>query len=881
MQIQSFNTENIHCTNCEGRVKKLLAALDGVKEVSVNVLRKTMKVSFDQAKISTADIVSTMEKAGYKAHPTQGQEQELNEITHMPLRREPKFNMLELEPMPIAKHVQSFNTEHVHCTNCEGRVKKLLLAMDGIIEVNVNILRKTMQVEFDPSLTNISKIVIAMEGGGYKAHPVQGEDGKSMTFIPTMQKATPTAPIVPPVPSVQTQAVATEQAKTEAFPTNLFISIVFAILLMYVAMAPMLTLPLPAFLKGTYNLSYFALAQLLLCLPILYANKQIFRSGFAAAMDRSPNMDTLVGLGSSAAAVFGVYALFKIATSADQALIEHWGNNLYFDSAGMILALIGLGKYFESRARGQASKAIDKLTDLRPSTATCLRNGQELTIPTHEVVKGDILIVQAGQSIPADGIITQGTAFIDESLITGESLPVEKGVGQNVIGATISTSGYFQMKVTGVGEQTALARIIRLVDDALSTKAPIARLADQISAIFVPVIIIIALLSFVSWLMLGYGLEFAMSTAISVLVISCPCALGLATPTAIMVGTGMGATHGILFKSAAAIEQTQAANTVVLDKTGTITHGKPQVTDIITNGNITQDDLLSLAASIEQLSEHPLGKAIVYAAQSKNLSLNSADSFKNFTQLAGLGLTANLNNQNFAVGNARLLEQNNIENPLQSQEYILSAQGKTVLYFTKNNLLLGLIAVADSIKPTSIKAVQELQKLGLDILMLTGDNKITAKAIQEQVDIKEVMAEVLPEEKELKIRLLQENGKNVIMVGDGINDAPALARANVGIAVGTGTDIAMQSADMVIMQGDIAQVANAYKLSKAVMLTIRQNLFWAFAYNIVLIPVAAGLLYVPLQLSLNPMLAAASMSLSSLTVVGNALRLKSKQRMIF
>ncbi len=875
MQIQDFATENIHCTNCEGRVKKLLHAIEGISNAQVNVLRKTMRVEFDEQQISVPMIVAAMEQAGYQASPIQGS----NAVTLIPTMQEVTSSKISSALHGVAKspkkktdkHVQVFNTENIHCTNCEGRVKNILNAIEGIKQVDVNVLRKTMRVEFDPEQINIAKIITAMEEAGYKASPVD-DVAQSNVQIPTMQEITGK-----PKENTPTNT----QKKTDPIPTNLTISLIFASLLMYVAMGEMLALPLPTMLKGPQNIALLALLQLLLCAPILYANRHIFRSGLAAAMDKSPNMDTLVGLGSAAAAIFGIYALMRITLSQDAAIIEHWGNNLYFDSAGMILALIGLGKHFESKARRRASKAIDELTNLTPTTAICLRNGQEITIPTRDVVKGDILIVHAGQSIAADGIITQGTAFIDESIITGESLPVEKSIGQKVIGASISTSGYFQMQVTGVGEQTTLARIIRLVDEALSTKAPIARLADRISAIFVPIIISIALLSFASWLLLGYGLEFAMSAAISVLVISCPCALGLATPTAIMVGTGMGAERGILFKSAAAIELIHTANTVVLDKTGTLTHGKPKVTDIIPVQAGHEQELLQIAASIEQFSEHPLGQAIVKEAEARDVKLTPAEEFKNFKQLPGLGLTLNLGDTSYMAGNVRLLAYENIENTLNAHENSLNKQGKTELYFTKDNVLLGIIAVADSIKANSAKAVQELQELGLNVLMLTGDNQSTAEAIQAQVGIKEIMAQVLPAEKEGKIRSLQEQSQRVIMVGDGINDAPALARADIGIAIGTGTDIAMQSADVVLMTGDVAQVASAYKLSQAVMRTIRQNLFWAFAYNIVLIPVAAGLLYIPFSISLNPMFAAASMSLSSLTVVGNALRLKTQQESIF
>ncbi len=715
-----------------------------------------------------------------------------------------------------------------------------------------------MKVEFESEKIDLAGIVKIMEDAGYKVFPFEN--------APTSELKELTPISINNTTNTQEPISSHLENKTN-LPTSLIISLSFGCILMYVAMATMLALPLPSFLQGVENLPSLALIQLLLCLPILYTNRQIFRSGLKSALDTRPNMDTLVGLGSGAAALFGIYALWRIYTSQDTAIIEHWSNNLYFDSAGMILALIGLGKYFEEKARGNASKAIDELTKLAPSTAICLRDGQEVSIPTNQVVSGDILVVHSGASIAADGIIIKGSAFIDESLITGESLPVEKHEGQKVIGATISTSGYFQMQVTGVGEQTTLARIIRLVDDALATKAPIARLADKISAIFVPIIITIALLSFATWYMLGYGLEFSMSIAISVLVISCPCALGLATPTAIMVGTGMGAEHGILFKSAAAIEHTQAVDTVILDKTGTLTYGKPRVTDIFALDTKQKNAFLAMAASIEQLSEHPLARAIVNEAKKQNLELTKAEDFENFEQISGLGLKTSYNNSTFLAGNARLLKQMSVKNNLEEQEKTLSAQGKTVLYFAKNNELYGIIAVADAVKETSKRAVQELQKLNLHVLMLTGDNKITAKSVQEQVGI--------------KVKKLQELGHTVIMVGDGINDAPALARAHVGIAIGTGTDIAIQSADMVLMNGDVSQVVSAYKLSKSVMRTIRQNLFWAFAYNIVLIPVAAGLLYVPWQISLNPMLAAASMSLSSLTVVSNALRLRRQSKNIF
>lgn len=586
-------------------------------------------------------------------------------------------------------------------------------------------------------------------------------------------------------------------------------------------------------------------------------------------------MDSLIALGSSAATVYGIYAIYKIGIGlghGDMDMVHQFSMDLYFESAGMILALITLGKYFEARAKGRTSEAIEKLMDLAPKMAVVERNGFEQQIPVEEVQTGDIVIVKAGEAIPVDGVIREGSASIDESALTGESVPADKKAGDSVIGATINKSGYFKMQVTKVGEETALAQIIKLVDDATSSKAPIAKLADKISGVFVPVVIAIALIAIIAWLLMGFGFEFALSVGISILVISCPCALGLATPTAIMVGTGKGAENGILIKSAESLETAHSIDTVVLDKTGTVTQGKPEVTDIMTAPGVSEEELLSMAASMEKLSEHPLGEAIVAKALKLNIALKSVT---DFVQIPGQGIVGVMNKETCYAGNKKMLAEKGVKfEGFDLKGNAFADQGKTPLYFVKNSKILGIIAVADVVKPTSRQAISELAQQGIDVIMLTGDNEKTAEAIRKQVGISRVISEVLPQDKEKEIRNLQGKGKKVAMVGDGINDAPALVRADVGIAIGAGTDIAMESADIVLMKSDLLDVATAIRLSKAVIRNIRQNLFWAFFYNVIGIPVAAGIFYLSWGLKLNPMIGAAAMSLSSLCVVSNALRLK-------
>ena len=656
---------------------------------------------------------------------------------------------------------------------------------------------------------------------------------------------------------------------------RLLLSAIFTIPLFYISMGHMMGWPLPSGLLGMENAITFAFTQFLLLIPVVFVNAKYYRMGFKTLFHGSPNMDSLIAIGSGAAIVYGIYAIFKIGIGfghGDMETVHSFMMDLYFESAGMILTLITLGKTLEARAKGKTSDAITKLMNLAPKTATVERNGVEQQIPVEQVQQGETLIVKAGESVPVDGVVLEGFSSVDESALTGESIPVEKHVGDTVIGATINKTGYFKMQATKVGDDTTLAQIVRLVDEATSSKAPIAKLADKVAGVFVPTVIGIALVAAAVWLVLGYGVEFALSIGISVLVISCPCALGLATPTAIMVGTGKGATNGILIKSAEALETAHNIDTVVLDKTGTITQGKPVVTDILCGAGIDRLRLLQTAASLEKLSEHPLADAITAEAGKAKLPLSPVEDFQ---QIPGQGIVGRVDGEMCLAGNRRMMDAHNITGGelLRSGE-TLAAEGKTPLFFARAGKLMGVIAVADVVKPTSAQAIQELSGLGIEVVMLTGDNAKTAQAIQRQVGVDRVVAEVFPQDKEKEIRRLQDSGKKVAMVGDGINDAPALARADVGIAIGAGTDVAIESADIVLMKSDLLDVSTAIQLSKAVIRNIKQNLFWAFIYNIIGIPIAAGVFFLSFGWKLNPMLGAFAMSFSSVFVVSNALRLR-------
>ncbi len=734
------------------------------------------------------------------------------------------------------------------CSACSSRVEKCVEKLDGVNNVSVNLLTNSMQVDFDENKLTEEKIANSVIQAGYgmeiptgKAEKKEGKEDVVEKNIESMKKRT-------------------------------IWSFIFLIPLMYVAMGHMIGLPQPSFLTGDANAVSFALTQLLLCIPVLYINRAYFERGFRSLIHGAPNMDTLISVGSGASLIYGIFAIYRMGYglgTQNMELVHRYLHDLYFESAVMILALINIGKYLEARSKGKTSEAIQKLIDLAPKTAMVERNGQVVEIAAEDVLIGDVLQVKPGSSIPADGIVVEGMTSVDEAAITGESMPVEKKEGDTVTAATLNKTGFIRMRAVKVGQDTTFSQIIRLVEEASSSKAPIARMADKIAGIFVPTVMGIALLTGIVWLLMGAEFEFALSCAIAVLVISCPCALGLATPVAIMVGTGKGAENGILIKSGEALEITHNVQSVVLDKTGTITEGKPVVTDIISFG-MAENEILKIGAALEKKSEHPLAEAVLLKA--KGMELPNAE---NFAAIPGKGIMAKIQGNVYYAGNQKLIKEQGIscEKALSSMEK-LSEEGKTPLILADEKQVLGVIGVADVVKPTSAKAIQELKKLGIQVIMLTGDNVRTAKAIQKQLDIDTVIAEVLPQDKEREISRLQEEGKTVAMVGDGLNDAPALARADVGIAIGAGTDVAIESADIVLMKNDLQDVATAIELSKAVIRNIKENLFWAFFYNVCGIPLAAGVLYPVFGLKLSPMFGAAAMSLSSLFVVSNALRLR-------
>lgn len=745
---------------------------------------------------------------------------------------------------------QKFDVTGMTCSACSAHVEKSVSKLEGVRCVNVNLLQNSMVVEYDDNALGTTDIIHAVESGGYGAS-VQGE---------TKTQETP-------------KNVAAEEM--HHMKRRLIASFCFLIPLFYISMGHMMGAPLPAILLGDENVMIFALTQLFLTIPVLIINKKYFVVGFKALWNKAPNMDSLIALGSAASVVYSVFAIYSMAYAmghGDLMTAHHYGMELYFESAAMILTLITVGKYMETRSKGKTSEAISKLMDLAPKTATVLRGGVEQEIPVEDVVTGDTIIVKPGQRIPVDGKIIEGFSAVDESAITGESIPVEKQVGDTVIGATVNKSGYFRMTATRVGKDTTLSQIIALVEEAGASKAPIAKLADKVSGVFVPVVITIAVLAAVIWFVAGnQPFSFALSIGIAVLVISCPCALGLATPTAIMVGTGKGAEYGILVKSAESLEIAHQVQTVVLDKTGTLTEGKPVVTDVVLAKGILRNRLLKQAAAVEALSEHPLAEAIVAYAKEKEVAFEKAE---NLTATAGQGVEADVAGKHILAGNLKMMQERGIQlGEWEAKAVELAEAGKTPLFFAENETFLGIVALADTLKPTSKAAVDAFHQMGIEVVMLTGDNKRTAEAIARELDI-QVIAEVLPQDKEREVRRLQEQGKKVAMIGDGINDAPALMRADVGVAIGAGTDVAMESADIILMKSDLMDAVTAIELSHATIRNIKENLFWAFFYNACGIPLAAGVFYPFLEWKLNPMFAAAAMSFSSVFVVGNALRLR-------
>ncbi|MCI8420153.1 MAG: heavy metal translocating P-type ATPase [Oscillospiraceae bacterium] len=748
---------------------------------------------------------------------------------------------------------QTFNVTGMTCSACSAHVEKAVGKVEGVSSVSVNLLSNNMQVAYDEAAVSPEAIISAVVSAGYGAS------------LPQRAGAAKAAP----------QREDVMAGELQGMKRRMIWSFVFLIPLFYISMGHMMGAPLPGFLVGMENALSFAFIQFLLTLPIMYLNDKYYKVGFKTLFKGAPNMDSLIAVGSIAAVIYGVFAIFQIGYGlghGDMALVEQYHMDLYFESAGMILTLITLGKFLETRSKGKTSEAITRLMDLAPKTASVLRDGQEVEIPVEEVRVGDRIVVRPGQSIPVDGVIVEGASAVDESALTGESIPVDKGAGDKVAAASINKSGSFTFEALRVGEDTTLAQMIRLVEEASGSKAPIAKLADKVSGVFVPVVMAIAAVTAIVWLIVTGSVTQALTGGVAVLVISCPCALGLATPVAIMVGTGKGAENGILVKSAEALETLHSIDTVVLDKTGTLTQGRPQVTDIVPSPDLTESTLLGLAACMEAPSEHPLGAAIVEEAAARGLPQTPVQDFR---AIHGRGVVAMLGGAPCLAGNRAMMEEAGVELSFfldRGEE--LAAQGKTPLYFAREKTMLGLIAVADTPKPTSKAAVAAFQDLGISVIMLTGDNIRTADAIGEQLGVTDVMAEVLPQDKERKVAELQSRGKVVAMVGDGINDAPALARADVGIAIGAGTDVAIESADIVLMKSDLMDAAAAVELSRATIRNIKQNLFWAFFYNSLGIPLAAGIFFPLLQWQLNPMFAAAAMSLSSVTVVSNALRLR-------
>lgn len=809
MAARSIRIEGMECAACAKAVERAVKKLQGVTEANVNLATEKLNLIYDDSLVSITDIKASVEKAGYKA--------------------------------VIDSTSKIFKIEGMECAACAKAVERAAGRLEGVMEANVNLATEKLSIKYDSSTVRVSDIKRAVEKAGYK---VADEENTADTDKERKGK------------------------EIKALWKKFIVSAIFTAPLLYISMGHMIGLPLPGLINPMMHPAAFALSQLLLTLPVIVSGSRFYTIGFKSLIRRSPNMDSLVAMGTSAAFLYGIYATAKIITGNVE-----YTHDLYFESAAVIITLITLGKYLESVSKGKTSEAIKMLMGLSPKTATILRDRKEVEIPVDEVEAGDILVVKPGEKMPVDGVVVGGNTSVDESMLTGESIPVEKNSGDKIIGASINKNGIIKYKATKVGKDTVLAQIIKLVEDAQGSKAPIAKLADIISGYFVPVVIALALLSGFGWYFIGKeSAVFSLTIFISVLVIACPCALGLATPTAIMVGTGKGAEHGILIKSGTALETAHKIQTVVFDKTGTITEGKPRVTDIIAAGSIKKEELLQLAASAEKGSEHPLGDAIVKDAEDKGLKFKKINSFK---AIPGQGIKAVIDNVEILLGNRKFMRECDIS--LKDMEAVsdkLASDGKTPMYIALDGNISGIIAVADTVKENSRKAVDMLHKMGIEVAMITGDNKRTAEAIATQVGIDRVLSEVLPEDKADEVKKLQSEGKKVAMVGDGINDAPALARADIGIAIGSGTDVAMESADIVLMRSDLTDVPVAVQLSKSTIRNIKENLFWAFGYNSIGIPVAMGILHIFGGPLLNPMIAGAAMSLSSVSVVTNALRLK-------
>lgn len=753
---------------------------------------------------------------------------------------------------------EKFKVTGMSCAACQANVEKAVSKLDGVKSAQVNLLSEQLTVNFNDEIVTNENIIDAVNSVGYGASVFNNNSNKTSLKEQWQERKN------------------NEIKKEKSMKIRLFSSLIFLVVLMYIAMGHMAGLPLPHFLHGAENAITNALLQLVLTIPVMIINKKFFISGFKGLIKKAPNMDTLVALSSFASFIYGVFAIImmvKALNDNDASTIDYYSHQLYFESSAMILTLVTVGKFLETKSKRKTGDALGKLVELSPKTANIIKNGKEIIIPAEEIEEGDEIIIRPGERIAVDGVLKSGNGYIDQSAVTGESLPVEKSVGDKIISATLNKNGTFTMTATKVGENTTISQIIRLVDEASSSKAPIARLADKVSGVFVPIVIVISIITFFVWILSGNNFSTALSFAITVLVISCPCALGLATPVAIMVGTGKAAENGILIKSATTLETLGNVDKIVLDKTGTVTSGDMTVSDVIVIDNkLSEDEFLSICGAIESGSEHPLGIAVRKTAEEKNLSLPKST---DFVAVQGKGVKCVINNKNHLSGNERFLTEAGFDTTkIKETTANLSNQGKTPLIFTKENEIIGIIAISDTTRSDSTNAISTLKALGKKVVMLTGDNKNAAKYIAEKVGIDEFFAELLPEDKEKILRKFQENGEKVAFIGDGINDAPALARADIGIAIGAGTDIAIDSADIVLIKNSLLDVVKAIELSKAVVKNIKMNLFWAFFYNALGIPVAAGVLYPLFAIKLTPMIGSAAMSLSSVSVVTNALRLR-------
>jgi len=807
MDNKSFKIEGMTCSACANRVERAISKLEGVEKANVNFATETLTVDFNKENLNSHKIEEAVVKAGYG----------------------------------VKKNVKTYNfkVEGMTCSACANRVERVTKKLDGVENATVNFATEKLTIKVNEDEISYGDIKAAVDKAGYKLIKEEVKDKEKQ---------------------------GEEKSEASKLLTRFISSLIFTVPLLIITMGHMVGMHLPSIIDPMTNPLNFALIQLILTLPVMIAGYKFYKVGLKNLVKLSPNMDSLISIGTLAAFIYGIFAIYKIMQGDHE-----YAMHLYFESAAVILTLITLGKYLEAVSKGKTSQAIKALMGLAPKTATIIRDNKEIVVPVEEVIVGDIVLVKPGEKLPVDGEVIEGNTSIDESMLTGESIPVEKSMGSSVIGASINKTGFIKYKATRVGRDTALAQIVKLVEDAQGSKAPIAKLADVISAYFVPVVIGLAVIASVGWLIAGETPIFSLTIFIAVLVIACPCALGLATPTAIMVGTGKGAENGVLIKGGEPLETTYKLKTIVFDKTGTITEGKPKVTDIITNGE-SEEEILILAASAEKGSEHPLGEAIVKDAEEKGLSLKVIDKFN---AIPGHGIEVEIDKKSILLGNKKLMMEKNINiSSLDETSDRLASEGKTPMYIAIDGNAAGIIAVADTVKASSKNAIESLHKMGIKVAMITGDNKRTADAIAKQVGIDIVLSEVLPEDKANEVKKLQVDGNRVGMVGDGINDAPALAQADIGIAIGSGTDVAIESADIVLMRSDLMDVISAIKLSKATIKNIKENLFWAFGYNVLGIPVAMGLLHIFGVPLLNPMIAAGAMILSSVSVLLNALRLR-------